>query len=44
MELFAIALINAEESYVRSLSAQVKQALQHLHIAENGLTATYDLE
>ncbi|MGO4499377.1 putative sporulation protein YtxC [Paenibacillus sp. 2RAB27] len=41
MELFAIALINVEESYVRSLSAQVKQALQHLHIAQNGLTATY---
>lgn len=41
MELFAIALFDVEESYVRSLSAQVKQALQHLHIVENGLTATY---
>lgn len=41
MELFAIALINVEESYVRSLSAQVKQALQHLHIVQTGLTATY---
>ncbi|OCT10652.1 hypothetical protein A8709_22695 [Paenibacillus pectinilyticus] len=41
MELFAIALINVEESYVRSLSAKVNQALQHLHIVQNGLTATY---
>ncbi|WNR43561.1 putative sporulation protein YtxC [Paenibacillus roseipurpureus] len=41
MELFTIALINVEESYVRSLSAQIHQALQHLHIVQNGFKATF---
>ncbi|KQX51784.1 putative sporulation protein YtxC [Paenibacillus sp. Root444D2] len=43
MELFAIVVMNADEAYVRSLSAQIERELQLLHIAESGVTAPFDL-
>lgn len=43
MELFAIVLMNADEPYVSSLSAQIDRELQLLHIVENGLSSGYDL-
>lgn len=43
MELFTIDLMNVDEAYVRSLSAQIDRELQLLHIVESGLNSGYAL-
>jgi putative sporulation protein YtxC len=43
MELFAIIVMNVEESYVRSLSAQIESEPRLLHIVGGSLTVHYDL-
>lgn len=42
MELFTIVIMKVDESYVRSLSAQIERELQLLHIVESGWTIAYE--
>ncbi|TXK85589.1 putative sporulation protein YtxC [Paenibacillus sp. N3.4] len=42
MELFSVTVMQVDETYIRSLSAQVADELKLLHIVDGGLTAVYD--